>query len=64
MSGRPWPVDVKQLLRDGSLSGPYRRLQPLTARRRAIRMVRALCRDTGRILNSAWQWLRNFRSKT
>ena len=45
MSGRPWPVDVEQLLHCGSLAGPYRRLHPLTARRRAMRMVRALWRD-------------------
>ena len=62
MSGRPWPLDVDLLLQRGTLEGPFRRLGPMTAGRRAARMVRALCRDTGRILNSAWQWLRNLRS--
>ena len=45
MSGRPWPIDVEQLLHCGSLSGPYRRIHPLTARRRLARMARALVRD-------------------
>ena len=45
MSERPWPLDVERLLQAGSLSGPYRRLHPLTARRRLARMVRALWRD-------------------
>lgn len=61
MSRQPWPLDVEQLLHCGTLSGPFRRLQPLTARRRAVRMVRALWRDTGNKFNSARRWLRNFK---
>lgn len=45
MSRHPWPIDVELLLRRGTLEGPFRRFGPMTASRRAVRMVRALWRD-------------------
>ena len=41
----PTTLDVEQMLLSGSMTGPYRRFQPLTPRRRLVRMLRALVRD-------------------